>query len=559
VKTAKEDQETRESEYNKNTNEPVNDKTQKSSPEEDRLRKKIKLAQLRSQIRKEEETALRDKIIIAGIAVAAFVIVSHLFYYYTFAQIDIDSNVSAALSLVAGFFSAFLIMTITGVLKEFSVKAGLIEFSSKLEKDIQNVETRVVKTKEEIASKIDNIELKIENRASALSGASSNSRQGVIVNVGEAKKFVEEIKIDDEQRTLREIKQEYGFNVNKPPVTDAAPSLQVLPPGVKQELVKLRERQEARNQVLTKLSQQEQPKIQKGNEDIESLIANADLMLIEGKYLKALKLYGRVLAEDDNNIEAIYKKGVVYYKMKRYDDSLQCFDEALELDPTDAYTWNSKGNVFYDAGKNDEALKAYDKALKLKPNFDNPWFNKGRIFSQSKNYEEAIKCYDNAITIEPNDADIWFSKGSALHDSGKYKEALNSYDKASEINPNDVDIWNNKGLVYHELKQYDKAIECYDKAYEIDPKSDMVLNNKAWTLAHLGKNEEAFTYVKRALDINSNDPVIIDTNGFILYNLGKYEDAIEFYDRAIALDSDNSEYQNHKKLALDKLRNGSVT
>ena len=75
-----------------------------------------------------------------------------------------NDEISRALSLVAGFFSAFLVMLVSGIIKEFSIKTGLIEVTSKLQQDIKNVKEDVTQSKEEIPAKIEKIEQKIENK-----------------------------------------------------------------------------------------------------------------------------------------------------------------------------------------------------------------------------------------------------------------------------------------------------------------------------------------------------------------------------------------------------------
>ena len=71
----------------------------------DELEDKFRKAEFESKIKKLQEKDTRRKIIISIAAVGSFIIVSHLFFMFMFA--NQNDEISRALSLVAGFFSAF--------------------------------------------------------------------------------------------------------------------------------------------------------------------------------------------------------------------------------------------------------------------------------------------------------------------------------------------------------------------------------------------------------------------------------------------------------------------
>ena len=128
------------------------------------LEEEFKIKELKRKIAKIDEKLFKHKIIIAISAVGSFLLVTSLFYLHLFKTSDtFDYNLSAALSLVAGFFAAFLIMAISGIIKEFSIKSGLIEVSSKLEQKIENVQTNVEISKKEVEEKISTLNQNITN------------------------------------------------------------------------------------------------------------------------------------------------------------------------------------------------------------------------------------------------------------------------------------------------------------------------------------------------------------------------------------------------------------
>jgi hypothetical protein len=117
------------------------------------LKEELQKSELRSRIAKMDEKASKQKIFTAISAVGSFLIVTFLFSNYLTAA-GKSPDVSAALSLVAGFFAAFLIMAASGIIKEFTVKSGIIEVSSKLEEKIEIVQTNIEESKKEVEEKI---------------------------------------------------------------------------------------------------------------------------------------------------------------------------------------------------------------------------------------------------------------------------------------------------------------------------------------------------------------------------------------------------------------------
>ncbi len=119
------------------------------------LEEEFRIKELKRKIAKVDEKITKHKILIGISAVGSFLVVTYLFSNYLLNPTKpSDVNLSAGLSLAAGFFAAFLIMAISGIVKEFSIKSGLIEVSSKLEQKIENVQTNIEVTKKEVEDRI---------------------------------------------------------------------------------------------------------------------------------------------------------------------------------------------------------------------------------------------------------------------------------------------------------------------------------------------------------------------------------------------------------------------
>ena len=88
-----------------------------------------------------------------------------------------------------------------------------------------------------------------------------------------------------------------------------------------------------------------------------------------GQYEKALDLVHKAIKLDANNAHAWYNKGILLFKMCRYQDARNSFAQAADIDPGFAEAWYNKGIALMYLGKYPEATRVFDKAIALNPNY----------------------------------------------------------------------------------------------------------------------------------------------------------------------------------------------
>jgi len=278
---------------------------------------------------------------------------------------------------------------------------------------------------------------------------------------------------------------------------------------------------------------------------------NLEFKLIKSFITKVAKKEYFKLAEW--SAEYWYNKGLAFFNLSRYDESLQCYDKAIQLEPNNAVYWNKKGSALFRLSRYNEALQCYDKAIQLEPNKAVYWNNKGYVLSKLSRDNEALQCYDKAIQLEPNKAVYWDNKGNALRNLSRYNEALQCSDKAIQLEPNNAGYWNNKGWALYNLKRYDEALQCYDKAIELEPNNAEYWNNKGWALYNLKRYDEALQCYDKAIELEPNNAEYWNNKGFVLDKLSRYEESLTCYDKATQLEPNNELYWYMKDVALDKL------
>ena len=82
------------------------------------------------------------------------------------------------------------------------------------------------------------------------------------------------------------------------------------------------------------------------------------------------------LTRDQNNVEALLKKGLSLYYLRRHEESINYFDRVLEINPKSVLALHRKGSALWYLGRADEANVYYSKALSINPKFQYSLYSK---------------------------------------------------------------------------------------------------------------------------------------------------------------------------------------
>jgi tetratricopeptide (TPR) repeat protein len=342
-----------------------------------------------------------SKILIGVLTISAFVITSYVFFIW-FKEFGVSANVYSAIGLVAGALCAFIVMSSSGIIKEFTIKGASVELTAKLEKEIGKVQNDVQESKRETTkqisdlssimnqnfqsfnSRIDNAVNNINsNLANAQSTASSNP---VIYNaIGDLALGLSK---QNNKITSFMLKQE-GVDINDPQSVHENTS-----PEVKNEIGDVIETQKKSEAILKSLPIS--PKF-----DIDYALFKANLLYAEGNYDEAIHHYNKVLQHDHNHTDALFYKGWTLIRMGRFQEALEAFETILKNDPDSIKGLHGKGVALYRLGKIIESNAAYDRVLSVDPNMHRSLYNKACNEARMGNADAAIDFLTRAINVKP--------------------------------------------------------------------------------------------------------------------------------------------------------------
>lgn len=170
-----------------------------------------------------------------------------------------------------------------------------------------------------------------------------------------------------------------------------------------------------------------------------------------GLYKDALDSYDKSINLNSNYAIAYLNKSNTLLKMRLLEESLVNINNAIKLkiDKLEE-AYNIKGMIYYELNKYDESLSQLEIAIKINKYFPEPYNNLGNVFKVIHRLNEAEENYLKAISLKNNFAEAYANIGIIKRLKKEWGEALNYLNLALNLNTNLVNIY---GLIIHTKMQ----------------------------------------------------------------------------------------------------------
>ncbi len=146
---------------------------------------------------------------------------------------------------------------------------------------------------------------------------------------------------------------------------------------------------------------------------------------------KAIRLYSKAISKDKNNVEAYWRRGNEYYKIRQYNDAVADLNTAISIDSSynEGYLFGDRGLCKEATANYSEAIEDYTTALKLckttEPSTprENFYFYRARTQLKIGDTALAMSNVDSALYYWSSFPRARYMKGRLLVMQGKYSEA----------------------------------------------------------------------------------------------------------------------------------------
>jgi len=206
-----------------------------------------------------------------------------------------------------------------------------------------------------------------------------------------------------------------------------------------------------------------------------------------------------------------FDRGDKAYKLKLYDEAIECYTKQIQLTPEGANAYKTRGIAYYNKKEYDKAIEDFNKAIELAPKYADAYNSRGWTYYKKDNYDKAIYDFNKAIELDPKNAVAYNNRGSAYYSKKEYGKAINDHNKAIELDPKDADTYNSRGWIYLWLNEWEKAKNDFVKAIELDNKYSSPYGNIGIYYWKAQKNKQkALEYYEKSFQIGYNWNALYD-------------------------------------------------
>jgi tetratricopeptide (TPR) repeat protein len=280
----------------------------------------------------------------------------------------------------------------------------------------------------------------------------------------------------------------------------------------------------------------------------------------------AKALFDKLLANNPNNLDAVYWLGQAYIDMNNINAARQLYDKTLQTNGNAPIVMVGKGHVYLLDGKKDEARQMFEAAITASkgkrgddPNILNA-IGRANIDSKAKlgDIPYAIEKLNAAAQRDPKNADIFLNLGDAYRKAHDGSNAVINYDKALAVNPNFARAEYRKAMIYYTQKNWDVYQDDLNKAITMDPKFAPAYYELYYYNLYTQKFDAAEDFAKKYVanadkDIQ-NDYLVAQT----CYAKKNYDCAISTLKNIIAAAGNQTKARTYKLLAYSYVDKGDT-
>jgi tetratricopeptide (TPR) repeat protein len=190
-----------------------------------------------------------------------------------------------------------------------------------------------------------------------------------------------------------------------------------------------------------------------------------------GKFEEAIKMLDKVqeLKREEKEDDFWYKKAIHYCEVGEYEQAKDALDKDLDKNQKSYDSFFLLGKIFYKLKRYEESLECYNKASE---EYSRKHLRNRNKIQQMKNvhkFEEAVKYSDLVYQQKEIDQEYWYQKGMVLFKLEKFNEASSCFETILETNPNNPKILYElaKSELFAGSKQ--KALEVLEESCTLDP------------------------------------------------------------------------------------------
>ena len=175
-----------------------------------------------------------------------------------------------------------------------------------------------------------------------------------------------------------------------------------------------------------------------------------------------------LLQKDPSNFQARRELSILLANNGFNEEALSNLQYLIKYFPEDAELFYNIGILYEKLKDFEQAKTSYQKAIELSPQ-DDFYYNLGEVLVSLEEWDSAIEAFDKVLQNDDKDGNCYFNLGVCYLNKNEKNKATDYFQKAIELNPKDIfalfhlgNIYQSIGLTNFAVENYKKVTECYN-------------------------------------------------------------------------------------------------
>ncbi len=254
---------------------------------------------------------------------------------------------------------------------------------------------------------------------------------------------------------------------------------------------------------------------QTNQQNLEAVRKRGFVYLQAGNWEAARTQFEIALGLDSKDTLSIYGSSLALFNLRKYPEAANSLQLAVEI----LFASKENNQLLADSlvlsavisavqNENAVAIEKLERAIKLIPNHFDANFSLGRAYFGNGEIDKSVNSFRQAVLIKPTDVRSRFFLATALERAGTIGEALAEYRKVLELEPNSAD--GNLGLgvllIKTEGDKSEEGLKALQKAVAVNPDLYEAQVTLGKTLVRMNRAAEAIEHLQKGAELGPNNP-----------------------------------------------------
>ena len=148
-----------------------------------------------------------------------------------------------------------------------------------------------------------------------------------------------------------------------------------------------------------------------------------DSTILRQEWQLAVSSFKKAISIDSMDAGSYTNLGVVYYRLKQFDQSVLSTKKAIDLNPKDTSLFANLGDAYFALKRYDKAVDAFKKGIQWKEISGSHYKRYGISLFNLKRYEQSITVFNEGLQKFPGDTEMASNLGNSYGAAANYEKA----------------------------------------------------------------------------------------------------------------------------------------